>query len=624
MVFKGTPTHPNVPKALRDRGASFNGTTNSDRTNYFETLPATEDNLEFAIRFEADRLVNSFVRREDLISEMTVVRNEFERSENSPQSLLGKRMMAAAFDWHNYGKTTIGNRSDIERVPIDNLQDFYRRYYQPDNAVLIVAGKFDEAQALKFVQQYFGAIPRPGRKLNTTYTQEPPQDGERKVELRRVGDVGIVAASWHIPAASHEDNAALEVLGSILTAQPSGRLYKALVETKLATSAFAGEDSRHDPGVFDAQAEVRRENSLDAARDAMLKTIDELIATGVTEEEVERARRSFTNNRRQAALNTSSLAISLSTWVAYGDWRLYFLHRDRVEKVTPADVQRVAAKYLVTSNRTVGYFIPDTAPDLVTVPETPDVAALVSDYKGRPPVAAVEAFDYSYPNIDARTTRTRLPSGIKVALLPKPTRDEEVNLSLTLRYGNAENLKDLREAAAFLPSLMNRGTKQLSYQALRDEMNRLDVQVFAGSGGGRGGRGRGGGGGSSTPGSISFSVRAKRSTLPAALGLLKQIVREPALDEKELELIKQSRIASREETRTDPSSLSADLLLRTLSPYPPGDVRANLSADEEIAKIQAVSIDQVRRVYQEFLGGQNGELVIIGDFDPEQAQQPET
>src|SRR5262245_36571467 len=156
MAFKGTPTHPNVPKALRDRGASFNGTTNADRTNYFETLPATDDNLEFAIRFEADRLVNSLVRREDLLSEMTVVRNEFERSENSPQSLLGKRMMAAAFDWHNYSKTTIGNRSDIERVPIDNLHDFYRRYYQPDNVVVIVAGKFDDAKALKFAQQYFG------------------------------------------------------------------------------------------------------------------------------------------------------------------------------------------------------------------------------------------------------------------------------------------------------------------------------------------------------------------------------------------------------------------------------------------------------------------------------------
>src|SRR5436190_16688399 len=193
MLFKGSPTFPKVDVLFRDRGASFNGTTNSDRTNYFETLPATDDNLEFAIRFEADRLVNSYVKREDLLSEMTVVRNEFERSENSPQALLGKRMMAAAFDWHNYGKTTIGNRSDIERVPIDNLQDFYRRYYQPDNAVVIVAGKFDEAKALQYAEKYFGAIPRPTRKLNTTYTEEPPQDGERRVELKRVGDVGIVA-----------------------------------------------------------------------------------------------------------------------------------------------------------------------------------------------------------------------------------------------------------------------------------------------------------------------------------------------------------------------------------------------------------------------------------------------
>jgi zinc protease len=615
MVFKGTPMHPNVPKALRDRGASFNGTTNADRTNYFETLPATDDNLEFAIRFESDRLINSFVRREDLLSEMTVVRNEFERSENSPQSLLGKRMMAAAYDWHNYGKTTIGNRSDIERVPIDNLQDFYRRYYQPDNVVLIVAGKFDAAKALKYVQQYFGSIPRPERKLNTTYTQEPPQDGERVVELKRVGDVGIVAASWHIPAASHEDHAPLEILGSILSTAPSGRLYKALVEAKLATSSYAGADARHDPGVFDVQAEVRRDQSLEEARAALLKTIDELIASGVTDEEVERAKRSFLNDRRQSSLNTSSLAVGLSTWVAYGDWRLYFLHRDRVEKVTPADVQRVATKYLVASNRTVGYFIPASAPELVDVPTTPDVAAIVSDYKGRPPVAAVEAFDYSYANVDARTTRSELPSGIKTALLSKPTRDQEVNLDLTLHYGNADNLKELREAATFLPMLMNRGTRRLTYQQLRDEMNRIDVQVTAGGGGGRGGRGRRGGGPGAAAGTISFSVRARRTSLPAALELLQQIMREPALDAKELELMKPNRIAAREESRTDPDSLASDLLSRTLSPYPPDDVRANLTPDDEIARIQAVTIDQVRRVHREFLGAQHGELVIVGDFE---------
>src|SRR5262245_8659351 len=151
MVFKGTPTHPDVPKALRDHGAQFNGSTSFDRTNYFETMAGTDENLEFAVRLEADRLVNSHVKREDLLSEMTVVRNEFEQGENSPVRILNQRMMAAAFEWHNYGKSTIGNRSDIERVPIESLQAFYRKYYQPDNVMLVVAGKFDEGKALGYV-----------------------------------------------------------------------------------------------------------------------------------------------------------------------------------------------------------------------------------------------------------------------------------------------------------------------------------------------------------------------------------------------------------------------------------------------------------------------------------------
>src|SRR5258705_9778910 len=192
MVFKGAPNHPHVPKALQEHGAQWNGTTSSDRTNYFETMPATDENLEFGIALEADRLVNSNVKKEDLDSEMTVVRNEFERSENSPVGVLGKRIEAIAYDFHNYGKPTIGNRTDIERVPVDNLRAFYRKFYQPDNVVLVVAGQFDETRALSLVEKYFGAIPRPTRKLDATYTEEPEQDGERQVILRRVGDVGAV------------------------------------------------------------------------------------------------------------------------------------------------------------------------------------------------------------------------------------------------------------------------------------------------------------------------------------------------------------------------------------------------------------------------------------------------
>ena len=200
MVFKGTPDHPDIPAAMKERGAQFNGTTTPDRTNYFETLSASDENLEFAIKLEADRMVNSPIKSEDLATEFSVVRNEFEMGENSPRRVLSQRMAAVAFEWHNYGKSTVGNRTDIERVPVDSLRAFYKRFYQPDNAMLVVAGRFDERKALEYVNRYFGALPRPERKLPATYTEEPPQDGQRVVTLRRVGDVGLVGLLYHVPS----------------------------------------------------------------------------------------------------------------------------------------------------------------------------------------------------------------------------------------------------------------------------------------------------------------------------------------------------------------------------------------------------------------------------------------
>ena len=212
LVFQGTPDHPDITEELTERGARPNGTTSYDRTNYFATFPATEDNLEWALDFEADRMVNSFIAAEDLDSEMTVVRNEFERGENSPSRILMQRMRASAFEWHNYGKSTIGNRSDIERVPLPRLRGFYRKYYQPDNAILVVAGQFEDAKALALINKYFGSIPRPKRELDKTYTDEPAQDGERSVTLRRVGDVAMAGLVYHVPAAAHPDFAAVDVL----------------------------------------------------------------------------------------------------------------------------------------------------------------------------------------------------------------------------------------------------------------------------------------------------------------------------------------------------------------------------------------------------------------------------
>ncbi|MFN7793166.1 MAG: M16 family metallopeptidase, partial [Cyclobacteriaceae bacterium] len=170
LVFKGTPNHPDIPKELTEHGCRPNGTTWVDRTNYYETFNATEENLKWAIDLEADRMVNSYIAKKDLDSEMTVVRNEFESGENSPFRVLMERVMSTAFLWHNYGKSTIGARADVENVPIEKLQAFYKKYYQPDNAVLLVAGKFDEAKTLDLIVQKFGRVPKPERQISQTYT----------------------------------------------------------------------------------------------------------------------------------------------------------------------------------------------------------------------------------------------------------------------------------------------------------------------------------------------------------------------------------------------------------------------------------------------------------------------
>jgi zinc protease len=617
MVFKGTPKHPKIPKELQEHGAQFNGSTSDDRVNYFETLAATDENLDFAIGMEADRLVNSYIKKEDLDSEMTVVRNEFERGENSPMGVLSKRIAAAAYDWHNYGKSTIGNRSDIERVPIENLQAFYKKFYQPDNVVLIVAGKFEEPKTLDLVQKHFGVIPRPTRKLDRTYTEEPPQDGERTVVLRRVGDISAVGLAYHIPAGPHEEVASLQILASVLSTRPSGRLYKALVETKKAASVGAFAASQHDPSLLTIEAEVPRDNSLDEVRDLLIATVEKVAETGVTTEEVNRAKAQMLKAREMAATDTAAIGRSLSEWVAQGDWRLYFLHRDWIERVTPDHVKEVAARYLQRNNRTVGLFIPSQKSERIAVPETPNLQTLVANYKGRETIAEGEAFEATPENVEARVQRSDLPESVKVTLLPRKTRGEEVHAVLTLRYGNEENLKGLESVAGFLPELMLDGTKKLTHQQLRDELDRLKATLGTGGGGGgrRGGRGRGGSGGGGGLGAVSFSIQAKRETLPAVLDLLGQVLREPALPKDEFEVLKRERLAGMEQMRSEPAMLAPRLLQRELSPYPKEDIRYVPTIDESLERIRNVTYDQVVGLYRDYLSSQAGELTIVGDFD---------
>lgn len=599
MLFKGTPDHPAIPKALQARGADFNGTTWLDRTNYYETLPASDENLKFALALEADRMLNSYIKAEDLASEMTVVRSEFERGENSPSLVLGQRMMAVAFEWHNYGKSTIGNRADIERVPVESLRRFYKKFYQPDNAMLVIAGQFDETQALAAVGEYFGKLPKPERVLESTYTEEPAQDGERMVTLRRVGDVAVVGAIYHIPAGAHPDFPAVDVLETILTQQPSGRLYKALVEQKKAAEVSGAVYALHDPGAVRFMAEVASGNPPETVLESMLDTLDIVVDRGVTKEELERAKQRLLKQRELQAADSGNIAIELSEWAAQGDWRLYFLYRDRLEQVTVEDVNRVARAYLTTSNRTVGLYIPTETPQRATVPATPSLAAMIGDYKGREKASDGEVFDVTPSKIEARTQRSSI-DGVKVALLPKKTRGNTVIVRLTLRYGKKETLAGLVKAAEFLPTLMTRGTKQLTRQQLQDQLDQNFASMSA----------------LGQAGEATFVIQTKRDRLPMVLDLLRQVLREPTLPNSELDILRQEERTNLEQGLTDPQQLAVRTVQRQLSPYPKDDVRYIPTIPEEIEQVQALDAAALRKLYSDFLGAQAGQLTIVGDFEP--------
>lgn len=606
MVFKGTPTYENIWGVLEDHGARFNGSTWTDRTNYFETLPASDENLEFALKMESDRMVNSFVRKSDLDTEMTVVRNEFEMGENYPIGILSERMMSSAYLWHNYGKSTIGSKEDIERVPIENLQAFYRKFYQPDNAMLVVAGKFEPVKALGLIGKYFGSIPKPTRTLSNTYTVEPVQDGERSVVLRRNGDVGAVGAMYHICAGSHADYPALDALEHVLTNEPSGRLYKALVESGLAASVNGHAWGWAEPGIAEFMAEVRLEQDPQPVLTKMVEVLEGFAAQPVTAEETERAKANLLKNIDLNLTRSDRIGIELSEWGAMGDWRLFFLHRDRVKALKPDDLQRVATHYLVQSNCTNGLFIPTKDAIRTSVPPPPDVLALVKDYKGSAELAEGEAFDATPENIDKRTKRTELSGGLKLAMLSKSTRGNAVRARMTLHFGTEAEIKGKTDALEMIPNMLMRGTSKHSYQQIRDEFDKLKARVNIGSGGGMSG---------GAPGVVSVGIETTKENLVSVLRLVGEILKDPTFPTDEFDVLKKEQLAQLEQQLSDPQALAFVSMFRRIMPYPADDVRYVPTIAENIERTKGVTLDQVKDGYKKFYGASHGEFAAVGDFD---------
>ncbi len=598
LLFKGTPTHRNLLGEFTKRGLAANGSTWFDRTNYFASFSTNDDNLKWYLAWQADGMVNSFIARKDLDTEMTVVRNEMEMGENSPDRILFEKTLATMYQWHNYGKNTIGARADVENVDIPRLQAFYRQYYQPDNATLIVAGKFEPGKVLGWVTQSFGKIKKPTRKLPVQYTLDAVQDGERSITLRRTGGVPLLLVGYHVPPAAHPDFAAVEVIDLIMGDTPAGRLHKRLIAKQLAAGTYAFAQGLAEPGFTLFGAQLAPGQEVDAARTEMLATIESVAREPITEEELKRAQAQWAKGWEQAFTNPETVGVALSESVAQGDWRLFFLIRDRVRDLKLADVQRVAEQRLLPSNRTLGLYLPTDKPARAPAPARVDVAAELKNFKPQEGVATVAAFDATPANIDKLTQRFAV-GGLKVALLPKPARGSAVQAVLTLNFGDEKTLFGQGELSDMVAAMLDKGTATRSRQQIQDQLDELKTEMRI-----SGGRGR-----------VSVSLTSRREHLPAAIALVSDLLRNPVFPADALGELKRQVVADVEQQRKEPEAVADNALSRLRSTYPRGDVRYVSTFDETVSDVNGATVEQLRAFHKRFYGAARAEFGAAGDMD---------
>jgi len=361
LMFKGSenfndPKGNSVKQYLEKVGGQFNASTSVDRTNYFATIG--RESLEGYIAIEADRMRHLWLHEADRQSEMTVVRNEFERGKNDPDNVLMEEVTAAAYVALPYHHPTIGWRSDIEHVPIEKLHEFYDTFYWPNNATITVVGDIDPAATLGLVKKYYGAYPHSPQSIPVIYTEEPEQSGARRVIVRRPGELGTVVIAHKVPNGRNADQPALDMLDAILSSGKNARLYRALVDKGLALNAGSGTDLHRDLSLHSMYASLAPGATHEQVEAALLGEVEKIQSKGVTSAEVERVKQQYVAADAYKRDGTAAKASEINEWIAVGDWTLYVTFPEKVREVTAADVQRVAKQYLKEDQSTTGWFVP--------------------------------------------------------------------------------------------------------------------------------------------------------------------------------------------------------------------------------------------------------------------------
>ncbi len=635
MLFKGTKKHNSekgngIDDLLTQIGAYWNATTWFDRTSYFEVVP--NEYLELCIELEADRMRNLLLRQEDHDSEMSVVRNELERGENYPEDALEKELYAVAFREHPYHHPTIGWRSDVEGVPMRRLREFYNTFYWPNNATVILVGDFEPESSLRLMHKYFGKLAMAPHPIPSVYTVEPPQEGERRLEINRGGDLPRVWLGFHVPQASHADTYPLAAMRQILgsTYERSSRLYKTLIDTSLASDVFARHDDLRDPGLFIVGATINPGVEISTVEQLIIKELGKLQTDLVTVQELDRAKNANRKGTILSKADPSSLAFMLGEAESKADWRWLMNYDKNFDQVSAEDIRRVARKYFERSNSTVGTFIPrqgtvqevvhsfnssasdngenDTvsadAQAAVEPSEQPDQERLenVREFLSlNPPMVRVKKAPARIWTFGEKVRKMVLPNGLTLLFLQNKGTGS-VGITSIVKAGKVSTYKTNGNLPEVVADLLTKGTAHFTKLEIAEKLEDMGIA-----------------------GALEFSADNYRASfgthvvtedLPVLVSLLSDVLRAPLFLEEELAKTKVEWQARYAEAVNNTKMQAWNRVRRTI--YAPGHPFYEKTFDEQLKELLELTPDQLKETHAKLYSPKSTVLAVVGDIEFEE------
>ena len=588
LMFKGsrkfnTKKGNSVFQTLQSLGARMNATTWLDRTNYFAVLPS--EHLETLIEIEADRMRNAYIKEEDRQSEMTVVRNEFERGQNSPSGVLDENIWATAYQAHPYHHSTIGWKEDIENVSIERLREFYDTFYWPNNATAIAIGDFTEKEALSMIKKHFGKIRKSTKPIPEVYTAEPKQEGIRTITLKRAGQQGIVGVAHKTPAATHPDAPAFMVLSSILSSGKNSRFYKNITDKGLTTSVYIWDSLFRDPGLFTVYANLSPDVDHKTVEKAVVDEYEKIKKDGVSDEEVKNAQTQLIASMKFRQDGSYAIASGLNEAIASGDWTLYTTYDEKIGTVTKEDVQRIVKEYFKEDLSTIGYFIP-----LGAGGQNKKLATSAKDLEKM----KLKHYSEEEELLSSRVVDSEPVEGIRLLTLKRGS--GVVTLTGSMLGGDIYALGNAR-TADMVAAMLDQGTTNMTKFEISAKLESAGARLGFFNGQAR----------------VGFSGKFLSEDTKMVFDLLADQLKNPLFAEEDLNKVKKRQVANYKRSKESTRGNATNNMLKAF--YGAGHQNSPTDPDKAIEEIKKITPKNLKDFHLKNYGAGTMVIVAVGDVD---------